>query len=115
MDKMIAYCGLDCARCPAYLATQANDMEALERVVVKWRVELNMPELTAQSIICDGCPAPDGGRLAAYCSTCKIRPCAIERALPHCAACPDYSCAKLEEFLTSAPYARETLEQLRAA
>jgi len=24
MDKMIVYCGLDCAKCPAYIATQAD-------------------------------------------------------------------------------------------
>ncbi|MBN1875577.1 MAG: DUF3795 domain-containing protein, partial [Anaerolineae bacterium] len=38
MDKIIAYCGLNCAECPAYLATQANDMEALEHVAEEWRV-----------------------------------------------------------------------------
>jgi hypothetical protein len=35
MDKIIAYCGLVCADCPAYIATPANDREALERVAAQ--------------------------------------------------------------------------------
>jgi len=115
MDKIIAYCGLNCAECPAYLATQASDMEALERVAAEWRVAFNAPEITAAGIVCDGCLPSIGGRLSGYCGMCEIRACAIERALPHCAACVDYGCAKLEGFLTGAPNARQTLAQLRAA
>ena len=37
MDKIIAYCGLVCSDCSAYVATQANDQEALERVAAQWR------------------------------------------------------------------------------
>ena len=32
MAEMIAYCGLVCTACPAYIATQANDRAALEQV-----------------------------------------------------------------------------------
>ena len=37
MDNMIAYCGLVCSDCQAYVATQANDPAALERVAAEWR------------------------------------------------------------------------------
>jgi len=115
MDKIIAYCGLNCAACPAYVATQSGDPAALERVAAEWRVAFHAPDMTAESIVCDGCLANIGGRLASYCGMCEIRACAIERALPHCAACADYGCSKLEGFLAGAPEARETLEQLRTA
>jgi hypothetical protein len=49
MDKMIAYCGLVCTDCPAYVATQANDRDALERVAAQWREEYNAPGLTVES------------------------------------------------------------------
>ena len=39
MERMIAVCGLDCAKCEAYLATQANDEAAKERVAAKWRAQ----------------------------------------------------------------------------
>lgn len=46
MDKMIAYCGLVCTNCPAYVATQADDRDALEKVAAQWREQFNSPEIT---------------------------------------------------------------------
>jgi hypothetical protein len=115
MDKIIAYCGLNCAECPAYIATQSGDPAALERVAAEWRVAFNAPDITVESIVCDGCLATIGGRLAGYCSMCEIRACAVGRGVVNCAYCSEYGCAKLTGFLVQAPAARETLEQLRAA
>jgi hypothetical protein len=115
MDKMIAYCGLDCVRCPAYIATQANDRAALEKVAAEWREAFD-PNITADSIICDGCLVADGGRIAGYCSICEIRACARGRKLNTCAPCIEYeSCAKLAGFHEHAPEARATLDGIRAA
>lgn len=114
MDKIIAYCGLNCSECPAYLATQADDLAALERVAAEWRVAFNAPEITAAGIACDGCLTSIGGRLSGYCSMCEIRACAIERNVVNCAYCADYGCEKLTGFLAHAPAAQATLEQLRA-
>ncbi len=35
MEKLIAFCGLDCAGCEAYIATQANDETAKGGVIGK--------------------------------------------------------------------------------
>jgi hypothetical protein len=114
MDRMIAYCGLDCGQCPAYVATQANDREALERTAATWREQFNAPEITADSIICDGCPTTDG-RLSGYCSICEIRACALERGLETCAPCAEYEgCGKLAAFHKHAPGAKATLDAIRA-
>ena len=32
MDKMIAFCGLTCTECPAFIATQKNDNKEREKV-----------------------------------------------------------------------------------
>jgi hypothetical protein len=32
MDKMIAFCGLTCTECPAFIATQKNDDKEREKV-----------------------------------------------------------------------------------
>lgn len=37
MEPVIAYCGLTCTDCPAYMATQANDKNALEKVAAERR------------------------------------------------------------------------------
>ena len=47
MDKIVAYCGLVCTGCPAYVATQADDRAALEKVAAEWRKAFNSPEITA--------------------------------------------------------------------
>jgi hypothetical protein len=114
VDKMIVYCGLDCAKCPAYIATQADDREALEKTAVMWREQFNSPYITADNIVCDGCSTTDG-RLSGYCSICEIRACALERGLETCAPCAEYDgCGKLAAFHEHAPEAKATLDELRA-
>lgn len=113
MNQMIAYCGLVCTDCPAYVATQANDREALENVAAEWREMFNAPEITAESILCDGCIVD--GRKSGYCAMCDIRPCAIERGVINCAHCDDYACEKLESFFIHAPEARDVLNKIREA
>jgi hypothetical protein len=114
MEGMIAYCGLICTDCPAYVATQADDRQALETVAAEWRKQFSEPAITADTIICDGCLG--GGRLSGYCSTCEIRACAVERLGPlppvNCAHCDDYACQKLDDFLGHVPDARALLDRV---
>jgi hypothetical protein len=113
MDKIIAYCGLNCSECPAYLATQTGNRAELEQVAAQWREAFNMPDLTAESVVCDGCLQIEGGRLIGYCATCAVRACAVERGVANCAHCADYACDKLTAFWAHAPEARAALEQIR--
>jgi hypothetical protein len=111
MTTLIAACGLDCAQCEAYQATQAGDLAALARVAEKWTQEYHAAGLTAANVQCDGCMT--AGRKVGHCSECKIRLCAIERGVTTCAACPDYACEQLTAFFQMVPVARENLELLR--
>ena len=113
MDKMIAYCGLLCTDCPAYIATQADDRAALERVAAQWRKEYDAPNITVESIICDGCLTADG-RKCSHCFECEMRACAIERGAVNCAHCDDYGCEKIERFFGFVPDARTRLDAVRA-
>ena len=113
MDRIVAYCGLVCTDCPAYVATQAGDQEALEKVAAQWRQEFDSPEITTASIACDGCLT--GERKSGHCFECEIRACGVERGVVNCAYCADYACDKLETFFGFAPDARATLEEIRLA
>ena len=113
MDEMIAYCGLICTDCPAYIATQTDDRDALEQMAAHAREKFNLPDITVESVACDGCLANDG-RLCGYCFECQVRACGMERGLANCAHCGEYACDKLEAFFESAPKARVTLDGLRA-
>ena len=112
--EMIAYCGLICSACEAYLATRAGDSAALERLAAEAREQFGKPDITADAVACDGCPQ-DGGRLSGYCYECAVRACARERALDHCAQCADCGCAKLAAIFEMAPQAKEKLDSLRAS
>jgi hypothetical protein len=113
MSTLIAACGLDCSKCDAYIATQANDPAALEQIAAKWRVEYNAPAIAAENILCDGCMA--GGRVIGHCAECKIRLCALERGFTTCAECQDYACQQLADFFKMVPQAKLNLDALRSA
>ena len=113
-NKMIAYCGLVCTDCPAYVATQADDRAALEQVAAQWREEYNAPNITVEYVICDGCLTTDGRRCG-HCAECEIRACGIERGVVNCAHCDEYSCEKLEGFFGFAPDARAVLDGIRGS
>jgi hypothetical protein len=109
--SIIAYCGIDCGACPAFVATQ-NDDDALRAETAKEWSELYQAERKVADINCDGCPR-DSGRLFVYCGACEVRQCAREKKVATCAACPEYSCARLDAFCTIMPKARALLENLR--
>ena len=111
-NKIIAYCGLVCTDCPAYIATQADDRAGLEQVAAQWREAYNAPNITVESVICDGC-LTDKGRKCSHTAECEIRACGVERGVANCAHCADYACEKLEGFFGFAPDARAVLDEIR--
>ncbi len=115
MANLTAYCGLDCSKCEAYIATQADDEAAKEKIAERWRVEFHSPEITAAHATCDGCTTL-GGRAGGYCGQCPLRACASTRAVPTCAHCDDYeSCEHLRGFFGMAPSMKDVLDGIRAA
>jgi hypothetical protein len=113
MERIIAVCGLDCAVCEAYLATQANDEGWKKRVAADWQATYHIPEVSLVDVTCDSCLATSG-RLSKHCYECDIRLCGIARGLPNCAYCPDFTaCDKLNRFFEFVPAVRSTLTEIR--
>lgn len=84
---MIAYCGLDCEKCDAYLAT-VNDDNALREKTARLWSELNQVDITAEQINCEGCRTD--GLKTVYCdSLCEIRKCAVKKGMDTCGSCPE--------------------------
>jgi hypothetical protein len=109
----IAYCGLDCAACPAYHAAERLTMDERQAVAEKWTVEFG-GSFKAEEIDCVGCTA-EGTHIPHCESQCEIRQCAIAKGVsPSCAECADYGCAKLAAFLANVPDAKANLEARRA-
>jgi hypothetical protein len=106
--QLLAYCGLDCSQCPAYIATSENDTEKLKALALEWYGQEN----DATFCVCDGCTT--GGRKNKHCLECGVRLCAMERGVINCAYCEDYGCETLTGLFQHIPLAKENLELIRA-
>ncbi len=85
MKKFIAYCGLDCEKCDARIATLNDDYELREKTAKLWS-ELNGVTITADMINCMGCRV-DGVKTPFCSSLCPIRKCALEMSVETCGDC----------------------------
>jgi hypothetical protein len=113
MEKRIAYCGLMCAECPASIATQRDDAEAMARIAEQWSADSNT-RLTAVDCWCNGCRGEKGPWMS-HCAECAIRAWGAGKAVDDCAHCEDYGCDKRTEFFGLVPDAKETLDDIRSA
>lgn len=110
MNEYIAYCGIDCSRCEARIATANNDDDHRRRVADLWS-KLNGVSITAEMINCTGCRV-DGAKTP-YCeSLCPIRRCASEKGLVTCGGCESIdSCEKLGAITKNNPAALDNLKK----
>ncbi len=112
MAKILAYCGIDCGECEAYIATQKNDTAGLEETAKKWAAQFGGKDVGADMCVCDGCST--GKRVStAHAATCAIRVCASGRGVLTCAHCQDYGCPTVQGFMSFAPVLKEKLEAIR--
>ena len=109
MKKMIGYCGLDCEKCDAYLAT-INDDQALREKTAKLWAELNQAPILTEHIHCQGCRV-DGVKTIFWDKLCAIRQCALKKGMATCGNCADLeSCSTVRAILENDPSALANLK-----
>ena len=110
MDRFIAYCGLDCEKCEARIATMNDDNDLRRKVSEEWS-ELNHVEITPDMINCTGCRME--GVKTVYCSSlCPIRKCAVSRGYETCGSCPELeTCGKVSMVIGNNREALNNLKQ----
>lgn len=110
MKNRIAYCGLDCAACDAYLATVRDDPALRERTAKLWS-ELNHADIRPEDIRCEGCR--EDGVKTAFCNRlCPIRKCARQRGAATCGGCAELeTCPTVAPILANNPDARQNLRR----
>lgn len=108
MKDRIAYCGLDCEQCAAYLATRNDDQALRERTAKLW-AELNHAPILPEHINCQGCRA--AGVKTVFCdSLCAIRKCARNRGVATCGDCPELDgCQTVGAVISHNPEALKNL------
>jgi hypothetical protein len=110
-EKIIAYCGLNCAACDARIATVTNDNELRAKVGKEWKARYNEPDILPAMINCTGCR--DVGVKIGYCKQCVIRSCAISKNFQTCAECDKFeNCPTLKGLHHYVPDALENLKSL---
>ena len=111
MERIIAFCGIDCTDCDAFKATQENNSAKKKELAESWSKQFGH-EIRPEEINCDGC-LTKVGRHINYCSICEIRKCGMEMEVENCAYCIDYKCEKLDKFHDHAPNAKKKLDEIR--
>lgn len=87
MKDMIGFCGLDCEKCDAYIATIHDDQALREKTAKLW-AQLNNAPVLPEHIHCMGCRM--NGAKTVFCeSLCGIRKCALQKGFATCADCPE--------------------------
>lgn len=108
MKNSIAYCGLDCEKCDAYLATLHDD-QALRTKTAKLWAELNHAPILPEHINCQGCRA-DGVKTVFCERLCGVRQCALQRGVATCGDCPEMeNCQTVGAIFANEPEARKNL------
>lgn len=111
MKKMIAYCGLNCEKCDAHIATINND-DVLRAKTAKFWAEMNNAPITAEMINCMGCRM-DGVKTPFCDSMCEIRQCALKKDVDTCGDCGEMkTCKAVGEILSSSKEAADNLSAL---
>ena len=109
MKKMIAYCGLDCEKCDAYIAT-INDDQKLRKKTAKLWAELNNAPILPEHINCQGCRV-DGLKTVFCDSICGIRQCAMKKGVTSCANCSNLeNCPTVRAIHVNNPSALKNLK-----
>ena len=112
-EELIAYCGINCLECPAYIARRTDDMELREKTAKTW----SGPEYSVkpEEINCNGCITL-GKELFSHCTVCQVRACGLEKGVDNCAHCDDYSCEKLEGLwnMLQLTEPKESLDSIRS-
>jgi hypothetical protein len=108
---MLGYCGIDCEKCGAFIATKNNDAALRVKTAAEWTKTYNS-DIKPEDINCAGCTAP--GVKFRYCADmCEIRKCGIAKRVNNCGACGSYACEKLEGFFAQVPDAKVNLDKAR--
>jgi len=111
LERITAFCGIDCASCKAFIATRENDDVKRREIAAEWSKAFGL-EIKPEEVNCDGCLTKKGRHIN-YCNVCEIRQCGMKKAIENCAYCTDYACEKLQKFHEQAPEPKNRLEEIR--
>lgn len=114
-QRILGYCGVDCAECKVRIATEKND-DKLRKEYADHLLSAYGVSVQTESINCNGCVrgTVEGTALFGNCLGCAVRRCAGGRGIKTCADCPEYVCGKLTKKWGEFPAGLKAKENLPA-
>jgi len=99
MTEKIAFCGLNCSSCNAFIAFKTNDEKLREITAKKWSEDFghNNPPLRPDDINCTGCLSRKEP-LFMHCNVCEVRRCGLKKKIKNCRDCENYKCDMLRKL-----------------
>jgi|LAHU01.1.fsa_nt_gb hypothetical protein len=120
-ETAVAYCGINCDKCPVFIATFEDDESLRQKTAKEWSnlygkilESFGIHSLKPEDINCYGCRSERG--IFIGCASCSIRTCCQDKGLITCADCDEYdSCDMLKGFYSLEIHqnAKENLDRLR--
>lgn len=111
MQKMIAYCGLDCTECDAYIATKNEDEELKRTTAKRWSKEYGS-DIRPEDVNCVGCMEVKGAHIIHW-DRCDILKCCKERDIENCGQCSEFPCEKINSYFEEGLPTKERLENIK--
>jgi hypothetical protein len=120
-ETALAYCGINCDKCPVFIATSEDDDSLRQKTAKEWSnlygkilESFGIHSLKPEDINCYGCRSEQG--LFIGCASCSIRKCCQDKGFITCAGCDEYeSCDMLKSFYSFEIHqiAKENLDRMR--
>ena len=85
---LAAPCGLYCGVCGIYMATRDGNEKFKEKLAPVYGAK-------PQDLVCDGCLSE---RVFAYCQSCPIKSCCLDKKIEGCHQCSDFPCKFIDDF-----------------
>ncbi|WP_083605552.1 DUF3795 domain-containing protein [Proteiniborus sp. DW1] len=98
-----------CNDCPAFIATENNDLEQKVKLSQEW--SSSDYQVSPEDVNCTGCNI-GSETVFKFCKECEIRMCGIERGIENCGYCSEYPCSKLDIPFNNSPENKERLDQI---
>ncbi|PKN80503.1 MAG: hypothetical protein CVU48_01825 [Candidatus Cloacimonetes bacterium HGW-Cloacimonetes-1] len=110
MSKHMGPCGIDCAKCDAFISTQTGDLVLKQVLAENYKASFKK-EIALEDLDCDGCMAD--GRKIGFCAECTIRACADGKGYRTCAECGEFPCETGSFIWTAESKSKALLEDIR--
>jgi len=89
-----SYCGVNCEKCKAYIATKTNNDILRTEVANEWGLLYNR-EFKNEDIVCEGCKSET---LFMLCAKCDIPVCNKKHGITNCFDCEHFPCERIQQF-----------------